>query len=55
VIQIALVYEHDDSKYNITISDVLGGWELETKKNVYITEFVGFAPKSYAYKCDNGK
>ena len=51
----SIVYEHDDSKYNIPISDVLGGWELETKKNVHITEFVGFAPKSYAYRCDDGK
>lgn len=50
----SIVYEHDDSKYNIPISDVLGGWELEadekTKEAHIITEFVGFAPKSYAFK-----
>lgn len=48
----SIVYIHDDKKYNIPISDVLGGWELETKSP--IIEFAGFAPKSYAYRCADG-
>lgn len=49
----SIVYEHDDNKYNIPTSDVLGGWEAETKSP--IIEFIGFAPKSYAYRCADGK
>lgn len=49
----SIVYEHDDNKYNVEITDVLGGWELETSSP--IIEFIGFAPKSYAYRCADGE
>ena len=47
----SIMYLYDPEKYNIPVSDVLGGWEIENDK---IEEFVGIAPKTYAYKCSDG-
>jgi len=49
----SIVYKHDTKLYNTQQSDVLGGWEAETKSP--IIEFIGIAPKSYGYKCADGK
>jgi hypothetical protein len=47
------IYEHDPNKYNIPEGDLLGEWESET--NSPIIEVLALAPKSYGYKCLNGK
>ena len=49
----SIVYKHNPKLYNTETSDVLGGWEAETKSP--IIEFIGIAPKSYGYKCADGK
>lgn len=48
----SIMYIYDPQAYNIPEDDVLGGWEVE---NDQIEEFVGMAPKTYAYKCFDGK
>lgn len=53
----SIVYIYDPSKYNIPEGKVLGDWEREKndKLNGGILEFVGIAPKTYAYKTRNSK
>lgn len=46
------IYDPTNPCHNrIDEDDVLGGWEVENDK---IEEFVGIAPKTYAYKCSDG-
>lgn len=47
----SIMYVYDPDQYNIPVDDILGGWEIE---NDQILEFVGVAPKTYAYKCSDG-
>jgi hypothetical protein len=44
----------DDDDKNIKSSSKLGEWKDECEGN-YITDFVSIAPKSYAYKMNNGE
>ena len=54
----SIVYIYDpEADYNIPEGGLLGEWEVEDndRDNGGIREFVGLGPKTYAYKCDNGK
>jgi len=46
----SIIYEYDESQmYNVQEGHVLGDWEVEHGGNPII-EFVGLAPKTYAYR-----
>jgi hypothetical protein len=48
----SIVYIHDPDGYNIPEGSMLGEWEIEKpcKLNGGIKTFVGFGPKTYAFK-----
>lgn len=46
----SIIYEYNESEvYNVSTGNVLGDWEVENDGNPII-EFVGLAPKTYAYR-----
>lgn len=45
----SIIYEYDQSKYNVKEGKLLGDWEAELDGNP-IVEFVALAPKTYSYR-----
>ena len=51
----SIIYEYDESKYNVKMGKLLGDWEAEGEEDHKITEFCGIAPKAYSYKLQGEK
>jgi hypothetical protein len=51
----SIIYEYDESKYNVKTGKLLGDWEAEGEEDHIITEFCGIAPKAYSYKLKGEK
>jgi hypothetical protein len=50
----SIIYQHDDSQFNPTIINRLGGWTDELSSD-HITKYMSGGPKNYAYETQGGK
>jgi hypothetical protein len=50
----SIIYQHDESQFNPTIVNSLGGWTDELSGD-HITKYMSGGPKNYAYETQGGK
>lgn len=52
----SIIYVYDPDLENIETGDMVGDWEVEDicTSHGYITEFVGWGPKTYGIRCSDG-
>jgi hypothetical protein len=50
----SIIYQHDESQFNPTIVNSLGGWTDELEGD-HIVKYMSGGPKNYAYETQGGK